>query len=187
MDENEQTVDEILEDIDGDEDVVEETEKPAEQPKEAPEARKARLERELKRLNKKLGVEEPKQTAKKPEPAQKADGLDETQLDYLDLKGISDEDEIDIIERHVERTGETVRQALKDDYIIAKLEKLREGKAVKDATPSSTKRGGNQTSDLAAAIARFDATGELPENFALRSEVVNSIAERGTATKPSWS
>lgn len=153
------------------------------------EAEKARgIAQRLKTKLEKAG--KPKEEmVEKPVPAKKeatTDGLDETQLDYLDLKGISDEDELDIIETVIAKTGQTVRQALKDDYVIAKLEKLRETKAVKDATPSSTKRGGNQSSDLATALARFDANGTLPDDFALRSEVVNSIAQRGVATKPSW-
>lgn len=116
----------------------------------------------------------------------KSGELDETQLDYLDLKGINDDEDIKIIARHVQRTGESVRQALKDDYVQAKLEANAKAKEVKGATPSATKRGGNQVNDTASAIARFEQTGELPADFKLRSEVVNAIADRGQNKKPSW-
>lgn len=61
--------------------VVEEAPAP-EKPIESPEAKLARLERQTAQLKKKLGVE--------PKPESKPTGkLDETQLDYLDLKGVS--------------------------------------------------------------------------------------------------
>ena len=116
----------------------------------------------------------------------KTGDLDETQLDYLDLKGISEEDDIKILSRHVQRTGETIRQALKDEYVISKLAANTQAREVKGATPSATKRGGNQVNDIASAVARFDQTGELPSDFKLRSEVVNAISDKGHAKKPSW-
>lgn len=124
-------------------------------------------------------------TPKKEEAPAKTGELDETQLDYLDVKGITDQDEIDIISKVIAKTGQTVRQALKDDYVTSKLEALRADKAVKDATPSSTKRSGNQQGDLAGAIAKFDANGELPNDFTLRSAVVNAISSRSQG-KPNW-
>lgn len=189
MDEIEQ--DEVIEDTEVETETPEETpeevtEKPA---KETPEAKLARIEREAKQLRKKLGKEEPEarvQPKVESKKESKTDELDETQLDYLDLKGISDQDEIDIVHSVMKKTGQTVREALKDDYVQSKLEKFRADKAVKDATPSSTKRSGNQSSDLAAALAKFDSKGELPDDFTLRTAVVNAVAERGDSSKPSW-
>ena len=120
------------------------------------------------------------------EKQSKTGELSETQLDYLELKGISEDTDLQIIERHVQRTGETVREALKDDYVIAKLEANKEKRDVKDATPSSTKRtGAGQTSDVAQALAKFEQTGVLPDDFELATKVTNKIADRGT-NKPSW-
>lgn len=112
--------------------------------------------------------------------------LDETQLDYLDLKGITEEDDIKVIENIVKKSGMTVRQALKDEYVLAKLEVNAKSRDVKNATPSATKRGGNQVNDLATAIARFEQTGELPTDFKLRSEVVNQISDKSANKRPSW-
>lgn len=112
--------------------------------------------------------------------------LDETQLDYLDLKGITDDDEIQLIQKVMRNTGQTVRQALKDDYVQSKLETLRKEKEVKSATPSSTKRSGNQIGDVEAAIAKYQQSGALPDDFALRTAVVNAVYERENKNKPAW-
>lgn len=173
----------IIEDYE--EETPEEVDEPTPEPKperapESPEAKKARLTRELARLNKQLGDEEPAPSHKK------TDELDETQLDYLDLKGVTDDDEIELIRKVVTTTGQTVRQALKDDYVVDKLEKMRAARAVKDATPSTKRHGAGSSDDLASAIAKFDATNELPSDFALRSQVVNAVATRSGSNKPSW-
>ena|SRR3990167_10204531 len=136
-----------------------------------------------KATEKKVVVEEP---TKPVTSAPKTGELDETQLDYLDLKGISDSDEIDVIQKVMAKTGQTVRQALKDEYVQTKLEKLRGERAVKDATPSSTRRSGGQTNDVASAIAKYEATGVLPDDFELRSAVVNKMEERSSVSSPSW-
>lgn len=143
------------------------------------EAKKAR------RINSRLRTQLQKATETKVVPPPKRE-LDDSQLDFLDLKGITDPEEIEIIQRAVLNSGQTVRQALKDDYVISKLETLRKDKEVKNATPSSTKRAGGQVNDLASALAKFDQTGQLPEDFKLRSEVVNAIADRSNTNKPAW-
>lgn len=128
--------------------------------------------------------EEPK--VAKSEPKAQTEGLDETQLDFLDLKGITDDDDIKVIEGVVKKTGMTVRQALQDEYVVSKLKELKDQREVKDATPSSTKRTGQSGTTLEAAIAKFDRDGSLPDDFKLRSEVVNAVVDRKSGTKPSW-
>lgn len=112
--------------------------------------------------------------------------LDETQLDYLDLKGISESEDIKVIEDIVNKTGKTVREVLKDEYVISKLESNKQSRDVTKAIPSATKRGGNQTTDIDTAIAKFEKTGELPDNFELRTKVVNSVVDKGGSNRPSW-
>jgi len=126
----------------------------------------------------------PVESPKKPE-AQQAN-LDETQLDYFDLKGYSDSDEVEVFHKIMLKTGMSPREVLKDEYALAKVRAIRDEKAVKDATPSSTKRGGSQTGDLAQALAKFEQTGELPDDFALRSAVVNAKADKENTNKPTW-
>lgn len=170
---------------DANEEIVLEDESSNEQPEESTAELAARLRRaEAKIERMKIESKVEKRVEKLVE--KKAGELDETQLDYLDLKGITEEDDIKILARHVQRTGETIRQALKDEYVQAKLEANAKSREVKSATPSATKRGGNQVNDVASAVARFEQTGELPSDFKLRSEVVNAIADRGQNKKPSW-
>lgn len=120
------------------------------------------------------------------QPKPKTGGLDEMQLDYLDLKGISDSEDVAVIEGIVKKTGMTVRQALKDDYVLSKLEANKKTREVQNATPGASNRGTSQPNNLAAAIAKFERTGELPTDFALRTQIVNSIADSGRGNKPSW-
>lgn len=155
-----------------------------EKPKETPEQKEARLERQLAKVRKELGKETDK---KAPEPQnKKTDGLDDTVLDYLDLKGVSHEDDIALIEKVMAKTGQTAREALKDDYVVSKLEANKKAREVKDATPSSTKRASAGQASLEAAIAKFEKTGELPADFPTRSAVVNAVMERENANKPNW-
>lgn len=171
--------DDTLEDIDGE--GSDDTDYKALAAKNAGIAKRALTK--LKKANEKP-KEEPKVV--KPESKTQPEGLDETQLDYLDLKGITDDEDIKIIERHVQRTGETVRQALKDDYVIKKLESLKEQREVKDATPSSTKRTGQTTGTLDQDIAKFERDGTLPDDYKRRTEVVNAVVDKKNGNKPNW-
>jgi hypothetical protein len=122
---------------------------------------------------------------KEPTPV-KTGELDETQLDYLDLKGVNEQEDIDYIEKVVKREGLTVRQALKDDMVIAKLAAHKAKREVLGATPGSTKRAGGQVGDVASAAAKFKETGVLPDDRALANAVVDSIAVAGNDRLPSW-
>lgn len=112
--------------------------------------------------------------------------LSETQLDYLDLKGVTDESDIDVIQKVMQRTGQTVRQALADDYVVQKLAANKAKREVQAATPSSTKRAGGQVGDVASAAAKFKETGVLPDDQALANAVVDSVAKAGNDRLPPW-
>ncbi len=127
--------------------------------------------------------------AKKPQetPSQPKTGeLDETQLDYLDLKGITEDEDISIIKKAM-KTGElTLRQALKDEYVVEKLKANKDNRDNKAATPTSTKRGAAQESSLDGAVAKYERTGELPSDFDLRKKVVNAMYQKNNRNKPAW-
>lgn len=155
-----------------------------EKPKETPQQKEARLERQLSKVRKELGKDVER---KAPESRkQEKDGLDDNALDFLDLKGVSEAEDIALIEKIVAKTGQTVREALKDEYVVAKLEANKKAREVKDATPSGTKRATATTDSLEQAIATFERTKELPKDFALASKVVNALAERSSSNKPAW-
>jgi hypothetical protein len=123
-------------------------------------------------------------------PTNQAPGeLDETALDYLDLKGISDTDDIKVVQDVVKKTGMTVRQALKDDYVLNKLAANKQAREIADATPSNNRRGGQSGSnDLAVALAEYKASGltKLPDDFALRTQVINAMQAEANPNKPGW-
>lgn len=114
--------------------------------------------------------------------------LDETTLDYLDLKGIVEPEDIKVIEIIVKKTGMSVRDALKDDYVTTKLATNKANREVKGATPSSTRRSGASTDTLEIAVARYKASGykELPSDFKLRSAVVNAVSQETDSNQPAW-
>ena len=122
---------------------------------------------------------------KEPTPVKTGD-LDETQLDYLDLKGVTEAEDIDVIQKVMQRTGQTVRQAFGDDYVISKLAVNKGKRDVQNATPSNMKRAGGQVGDVASAAAKFKETGILPEDRALANAVVDSIAKAGNDRLPPW-
>src|SRR3990167_4448689 len=147
----------------------------------------------LKELKAKLaGLENPPVVSKpNVDPKAGTGELDETALDYLDLKGVSEAEDVKIIEDIVKKTGMTVRQALKDDYVQAKLTANKGQREVKDATPSGTKRSGNSGgTDIATAIAKYEQANydpaSLPDNFALRSAVINAITAKTDPNRPAW-
>ncbi len=129
--------------------------------------------------------------SKKEASQPKTGELDETQLDYLDLKGISDSEDIKLIEDTMRNSGKSLREVLKLKYVITEMEANKAQREVKDATPSSTKRAGpSQTNDLATAIAKYEQAGfdpdTLPTDFTLRSAVINAITDRTSPNKPAW-
>lgn len=143
---------------------------------------KAIAQRERTRLLKAEMAKLKKAQEKKDEP--KTGELGDSDLNYLDLKGVTEEEDIDIIQKFMAKTGQTVRQALKDDYVQTKLKGLQAKRDVENATPSGTKRSGNQANDLATAQAKFEQTGELPGDFELRTQVLNKLAENKSSIPP---
>lgn len=119
-------------------------------------------------------------------PVTQANELKDSDLNYLDVKGIYEAEDLSIIETFVQKTGKNVREALRDDYVTSKLATNKTAREVQEAMPSGSKRGGNQSYDLASAMAKFEATGALPNDFAMRSAVVNAIENKGRNNKPNW-
>lgn len=130
-------------------------------------------------------AEEAIATAQKLEA--KTGELSETQLDYLDLKGITNEEDIAIIQKVMQRTGKTVREALADDYVTSKLAEAQKTREVQNAMPSSSKRTGQtETNDVDFHLARYEQTGELPKDFAMRSKVIEAKELRLSDNIPPW-
>lgn len=122
----------------------------------------------------------------KKEPTQVKTGeLSEAQQDFFELKGY-DEDQVEVFSSIMKKTGMSHREVIKDEYALAKVKAIADKKAVQGATPSSTKRGGSQTTDIASAVEKFKETGVLPTDRALADAVVDAVAKVGNDRLPPW-
>lgn len=138
---------------------------------------KAKFEEEhgkRKRLETKLN----KSTETKSEtPSKQTNDLDYGELAFLTAKGIENDEEVDFVKSMASNTGRSLKELTSDDYVQAKLKGMREARAVKDATPSGTKRSAQSSSD---SVEYWLAKGELPEDTELRRKVVNARIEKET-------
>ena len=112
--------------------------------------------------------------------------LDGAILDFFELKGYEDPDQVDVFTGIMKRTGMSHREVIKDEYALAKVKVIAEKKAVQNATPSNTKRAGGHVGDVASAVAKFKETGILPEDRQLADAVVDSIAKANNDRLPHW-
>jgi len=191
--ENETNPDAIIEQEKTNEPVVESQEVLVETPKEekpveTPEARKARLERQLKKVNKELGVEEEKAEPKpKKVVEEKSDEVDLAQLAFHNSKSdstkIETDDDVEFLRTTMEDTGKSQKDILGAKWFKAELLERSEVKVVKDATPSSKRSDGGSKNN----VAFWSAKGELPpdtaENVKLREEVVDAMMAKDASHK----
>jgi len=155
-------------DIDEGEEHQEETQE-KKQP-ETIEARKARLERQLSQINKKLG-NSPKEKA--VEPSEKKEGLDRIDKAILRAEKITDSDEIALAQDIKRETGKDIEDVLESRYFKAELKAMREEKNAQDAIPSNSKRSMNSNRD---SVEYWIAKGEMPpaSETKLRQAYVNA-------------
>ena len=112
--------------------------------------------------------------------------LSETQLDYLDLKGITDDEELKVIKSVMQRTGLTVRKALNDEYVQVKLKEIKDRKSAQAATPSSNRGGQVQNDRIDWWLVENERTGKLPDDFDLRVKVVEAKERKYSTATPPW-
>jgi hypothetical protein len=163
---------------------------PAEQPKEkreyTTEEKLARVTRLQQRYQKELGIEPTVIKVESKTESKGNAGESDVEALLLEVKGIQDSDEVALFEQWKSDTGRSARNVLSNAIFQKELASLRADKAVKAATPSSTKRSGNPTGDIAAAIAKFEQTGTLPDDFETRTAVVNAIADKTDVHVPGY-
>lgn len=154
------------------EEVVEET--TPEKPKETPEAKKARLTRELKQVNKKLGVEE---EVVKPKVEKKVDTSELTTKDVLYLsKADIHEEDLDEVTNYAAKNGVTVKEAHK--YLKPILEvKVEQRKTAEATEVKGGGRGASQTSGD-SILEKAESTGEVPTTEAGMKKMVESRMAR---------
>lgn len=182
--ENEATVEEAVEEETPEAELTEATDWEAEAKKARGIAQRLRTKL-TKATEKKVAVELAKEPVK--ENASKTGELNETQLTLLEVKGISEQEDIDIVQSVMAKTGKSLTEALKDAYVQAILKSNKEIRETKVGIPGTSKRSGSSnTTNLDAAIAKYQKTGELPDDFAIRTQVVNAIVAKENKNKPSW-
>jgi hypothetical protein len=127
---------------------------------------KTKLEKAAKAESK---VEKPGEKVEKTEPVKtepKAGELDDAVLDFFELKGYSEADEIEVFRSIMQKTGMSHREVLKDDYALSKVKALQDEKSVSAALPSSTKRGSNDVlNNEDFWFQKYEQMGKLPENM----------------------
>lgn len=137
---------------------------------ESPEAKRSRLERELKRHNKKHGFE----TEEKAKTSKQSDEFDDGQLAYLATRGITTDKDIDFTKEQLKERGGTLRELLGKKWFQSELTERKEAQSVLEATPTGSKRGQSRTGDTVEyEYAKYLKTGKLPADREMRTKVVN--------------
>jgi hypothetical protein len=157
---DEEVVDEVVEEEtteEAKEEVVEE------KPKESNEAKKARLTRQLKKVNKDLGIVEDKPVAKKaPKVASDSDKLSQTDLIAIIKAEVPTEDIAEVTD-YAELKGISVLEALKSSVVKTILKEKAEERNTAEATSTgASKRGSSKVSDD-TLLSDYDK-GKLPES-----------------------
>ena len=116
---------------DEEEEEVEEVYVEPKNPTETLEAKRARLEGQLARVNKDLGVV-PEKTSSK------SDGIGYGEKAFLVANGIKGE-ETKLVQEAMKRTGESLEQILENPYFQAKLKETRDLAMTADATPKGSR------------------------------------------------
>ena len=169
---------EVVEEADEKESEDDAQESEVEKPKETLEARRARLQRELKRTNQKLGIdEEAEKPAKKSKNKQDEFGL--LEKTYLRSAGIVDSDEVELARNLAKKIGIPFDELVDDDYFKTKLEALRESKTNAVATSNVKGGGGGEsnaknTPEYWIAKNAYPTKEQVPDRKA-RYKIMNAI------------
>lgn len=153
--------------------------KPESKPTETPEAKLARLKRQTKQLEKKLGVSE----EEKPEPkSNKSEDFDYAQKAYLVANGIKGKKEQELAQEFIRNTGKDLDEVVESKFFQAELKDLREADASANAVPKGSKRSATSTKDSVDYwLAKDELPENTPENQELRRQVVNARYKRETS------
>lgn len=138
-------------------------------PAETLEAKRARLQRQLAQVDKKLGLDVKKEEQK----ISKSVDFDLGEKAFLIANGVKGSDEVGLAKRLQRETGKDIESLLETAYFQQELKALREDKATSDAIPKGAKRSSQSSVD---SVEYWIAKGELPpaSEVELRRKVVNA-------------
>lgn len=148
-------------------------------PKFTPEELLAIRKREVKKLEKQLGVsseEKPKSKTKT-----KSDELDYSQKAYLKVNGVDKED-FEFASEFMRETGKDLDETLGSKYFHAELRDRKEARTVENAVPQRTNgrnnvTPANRTVDYWMTKGDFELPESKPENRELIQKVINARYE----------
>lgn len=86
----------------------------------------------------------------------------------------------------MKNTGKSLRDALKDPYVVSTLDDNRSQRNVRGAIPNSSKRSGVESNSVEFHVNKFKSTGQLPKDFETQSKVVDAIASETDNRRPNW-
>ena len=132
------------------------------------------------RLRKKLGVDSTDSskadTTNSTKPDKPSD-LDYGQLALLRTEGIKGSGELALFKEIMAETGKGVLDVMDSNYFKSRLAEFREAQESINAIPKGKGRSGQTgVTDVDLAVAKYQETGKLPDDFATRNAVVNKIA-----------
>ncbi|MGI8467736.1 MAG: hypothetical protein ACR2N3_04720 [Pyrinomonadaceae bacterium] len=138
----------------------------------------AKLEEQNRRLYARLQKtkDKPEVTVKetvKVEPKKKDD--DEIDRLRLEARGFLDESEQDIILKYSKGLGIPLTEAVKDDLITSKIEKMRQDQKTENAIPNPSGKAASQKHDVEYYISK----GELPDDEEMFEKVQTELVRRG--------
>lgn len=148
---------------------------------ETAEAKRARLKRQLKKVEQQLGIEETTETPVE----RKSFTLGYAEKAYLNANGIKGKDEYALVQDMVANTGKEIEDLIDNKYFQSELKDLRntrESKLASDAL-SGTNRNGNSARD---SVDYWIGKGELPPAYMvqLRRDVVNAQIKKEKSGSP---
>lgn len=118
---------------------------------------------------------------------ERSDELNNADYALLAVKGYEHEEDIEFIQDKMSKWNKSLREILRDNDVLEKLKGMKIERDVKSAMPSATKRSSAGTlNNLDYWIAKEQQTGELPDNFELRTAVIDAKIARSDTSKPAW-
>ena len=133
-----------------------------------------RLEGGAQRLRKKLGLDEPTPKTKEA----KKEEFDYAELAFIEGRGITEQDDQDFLLKEQLNTGKSLKELLGFNYIKEQIQRNKEDRTTKEATPKGGNRSTASSKDQASYwVAKINAgTAKLSDisDVKLRREVNNA-------------
>ena len=123
----------------------------------------------------------------KPTSPQEPSKLSEFEIDYgkkayLKAFGIQGADELELVKSEINRSGLELDELVSNEYFMGKIKTLRDAKESANAIPKGKNRSGQTgITDVDVAVAKYNESGELPQDFTTRNKVIDAITKAESA------